>query len=90
MINVLPEFIMFFIHSVLFTTPSKVVPSFKMQNYPRGGGGEDKGNPCEALSFVTDGYGIFNMYTDLGTCSIDTRRRVRHTHVCRRVDSEEW
>ena len=35
------------IHSVLFTTPSKVVPSFRMQNYPRWG--EEKGNPFHGI-----------------------------------------
>ena len=28
---------------------------------------------CEAYSFMTDGYGIFNVRTNLGACSIYTK-----------------
>ena len=40
---------------------------------------------CEAYSFRTDGYGIFNVRTNLGV----GRRGARQKQVCTRVDSEE-
>ena len=49
----------------------------------------DRTTGCEAYSFTTDGYGIFNVRTPFGCVSyVYTRRRIRHTQVCTRVDSE--
>ena len=39
---------------------------------------------CDACSFTTDGYGIFNKFG----WALYTRRGVRHTHVCTSVYSE--
>ena len=55
---------------------------------------------CETYSFLTDGYGIFNVRTHLGACLFGcvsyTRRwgvggggRGGQKHVCTRVDSKE-
>ena len=45
---------------------------------------------CEFYSFMTDGFGIFNVRTKSGCVSRTyTRRGVRHKQVCIRVDSEE-
>ena len=42
---------------------------------------------CEAYSFTADGYGIFNVRTNLGVCCM-REGGVRHKQVCTRVDSE--
>ena len=39
---------------------------------------------CEAYTFTTDGYGIFNVRTDLGACHTH-QGGVRHKRVCTRV-----
>ena len=44
---------------------------------------------CEAYSFTTDEYGIFNMHTNVGACRTH-EEGVKHKQdtVCTRVDSE--
>ena len=46
---------------------------------------------CEAYSFTTDGYGIFNVRTCiyyLGVCRVHTKEGQAYKQVCTRVDSE--
>ena len=43
---------------------------------------------CEAYSFTTDGYGIFNMRANLGACYAHEWGSCRHKQVCKRGDSE--
>ena len=43
---------------------------------------------CEAYSFTTDGYGIFNARTNLPACRTRVGRCYEHKQLCTKIDSE--